>query len=103
MKAVVPEGLRDGLFDLPDWEFGEGVVEYARRAADLPDYAPIVQLPPPQTTLVGQLLGVEGMQAAQPAQVLPAQLLDLAKALAPFVVHDPDQPLALTEFSQTGF
>ncbi len=78
-------------------------VEYARRVAGLPDYAPIVQLPPPQRTLVGQLLGIEGVRAAQPEQVLPAQILDLTKALAPFVVHDPDQPLALMEFSQTGF
>jgi protease-4 len=77
-------------------------IEYARHAAGLPDYAPIVQLPPPQRTLLGQVLGIEGMQIAEPAQVLPAQLLDLTKALAPFVVHDSDQPLALMEFSQTG-
>jgi protease-4 len=78
-------------------------VEYARRAAGLPDYAPIVQLPPPQRTLLGQLVGVEGMQVQQPTQALPPQLLDLTKALAPFVVHDSGQPLALMEFSQTGF
>ena len=78
-------------------------IEYAKREAGLPDYAPIVQLPPPQRTLVGELLGVEGVQTAQTEQVLPTQILDLARALAPFVVHEPDQPLALTEFSQTGF
>ena len=78
-------------------------IEYARHAAGLPDYAPIVQLPPPQHTLVGQLLGVEGMHVTQPEQVLPAQILEVAKALAPFVAHDPDEPLALMEFSPTGF
>lgn len=69
---------------------------YARKAAGLPDYSPIVELPPPDSSLIGKLLGLEGSAHAAES-VLPGQLLDLAKALAPFTVHAPDKPLARME------
>jgi protease IV len=68
----------------------------ARRLAALPDGAPIVELPPREGTLLGKLLGIDGLHANQ-ALVLPPQLLEMARALAPFAMHLPDRPLARIE------
>lgn len=75
----------------------------ARQMADLADYSPVVELPTVTTTLIGRLTGIDGLHAesALPA-ALPSQLLDLARALAPFVVHPPDQPLARIELTELG-
>jgi protease-4 len=75
----------------------------ARRLADLPDYAPVVELPPPDGSLLGKLLGIDGLheQASEQVQaLLPAQLLTLARALAPFVIHPADKPMARIEFTE---
>lgn len=75
----------------------------ARRLADLPDYAPIVELPPPDGTLLGKLLGIDGLHEEASEQmnaVLPGELLSLARALAPFVIHPADKPMALIEFTE---
>ena len=73
---------------------------HARQLANLPDHAPILELPPPDQSLIGKLLGVEGVGAKSGAeQILPAQLVDLARALAPFTVHAPDKPLARMELT----
>jgi protease IV len=66
---------------------------HARREAGLPDTAPISEHPPPDTTLLGRILGIEGVsERAQPK--LPASLLQLARALGPFLVHPADKPMA---------
>lgn len=76
-------------------------LEHARSLAGLPEYAPIVQLPPEETSLIGRLLGIEGLQSpATDAILLPAQLLDLARALAPFAIYPADKPLARMEISE---
>ena len=77
---------------------------HARSAAGLPDHAPIIELPPPQHSLLGQLLGVEGLRAeASNAAYLPPQLADMVRALAPFVIYSSDKPLALMELTEVGF
>ncbi len=68
----------------------------ARRLAKLPEYAPIVELPVIETSLVGKLLGLEGVKASE-LPPLPGELYEMAKALAPFAVHPPDKPLARIE------
>jgi len=68
----------------------------ARELAGLPAHAPVTELPPVQTTLLGRLLGIEGLRAELPPG-LPGELADIARALAPFAVHDPDEPLARIE------
>lgn len=68
----------------------------ARRLARLPAHAPIQELPVIQTSLVGQLLGFEGVQS-QLTPELPRELHEMAKALAPFAIHASDKPLALLE------
>jgi protease-4 len=68
----------------------------ARRLARLPDYAPIQELPVIESSLVGRLLGLEGVHA-QATPELPREIHDMAKALAPFAIHASDKPLALLE------
>jgi protease-4 len=71
---------------------------YARRAAGLPEYAPVIELPPPDTSLIGKLLGFGGDDRARAGeQILPSQILDLARGLAPFMIHSGDKPLARLE------
>ncbi len=75
----------------------------ARELADLPDYAPVVELPVVESSLLARLLGIEGLHAAEAQNiVLPPELLTLARALAPFVVHPPDKPLARLEITDIG-
>jgi protease-4 len=75
----------------------------ARLLGDLPDYAPIIELPPPESTLLGRVLGVEGLHAdATQGISLPPELLSLAQALAPFVIHPADKPMARLEITDIG-
>jgi protease-4 len=69
----------------------------ARRLADLPEYAPIQELPVIESSIVGRLLGLEGVKAGEQLP-LPGELYDMARALAPFAVHPSDKPLARMEF-----
>lgn len=72
-------------------------LQYARTLAHLAEHAPIVEFPPPDTSLIGRLLGIEGV-ASQAQLPLPAPLLDMARALAPFTVQDADRPFARLEW-----
>jgi protease IV len=74
---------------------------HARALAGLPEHAPIVELPERQSSLLGALLGIEGMSERQ-AQGLPTELLDMARALAPFTIHAGDQPLMRLELISLG-
>jgi protease-4 len=72
----------------------------ARRRGGLPDDSPIVELPKVPMSLLGQLLGIEGLKA-QPtlADALPEALRSFARAMAPFVIHTGDRPLARLEIA----
>jgi protease-4 len=72
----------------------------ARRLAGMPEETPIVELPPSETTLLGRLLGIEGINTKE--LPLPPQLYELARALAPFALHPQDRPLALMEILPVG-
>ena len=75
-------------------------IAYARRVAGLPEHAPIAEFPPPDEGLLGRILGLEGVSSQ--AQIpLPKPLMDLARAVAPFVAHDPERPLARLEWVLT--
>lgn len=73
----------------------------ARARADLPPDAPILELPEEDDSLLGFLLNMAGVTAAGvqvPAGALiPPALLDVARALTPFMVFDSNRPLALSE------
>jgi protease IV len=75
----------------------------ARRRGGLPDDAPIVSLPDDEQSLLGLLLDLAlpstSAGAASVAQAtLPPVLLDLARALTPFLLYDSSRPLARMEF-----
>ena len=74
---------------------------YARAVAGLPDHAPIQELPPVETTIIGRLLGIEGISENVPPylQALPPGFVDMVRALGPFVVHPADKPLARMELT----
>jgi protease-4 len=71
----------------------------ARKRGALPDDAPIVELPKIQTSLLGQLLGIEGIHADTLAAALPPAVTELAHAMAPFLVHPSDKPLSRIEIT----
>ena len=73
----------------------------ARRLAGMPEETPTVELPPSETTLLGRLLGIEGVKAGEPLP-LPPQIYELARALAPFAIYPDDRPLALMEITPYG-
>jgi protease-4 len=71
---------------------------HARRVAGLPDYAPIVELPAIESSLIGRLLGVPGMNDSSAAErdlreLLPRPLHHMASALVPFLIHPSHVPL----------
>jgi protease-4 len=74
-------------------------LEYARKLAVLPEHAPIIELPPPDTSLIGRLLGIEGLHQKGAGDLLPAQLMEVAQALAPFTVYSGDKPMARLELT----
>jgi len=74
-------------------------LEYARRVAHLPAHVPIVELPPRKTTLIGRVLGVEGVRGLGTLPVPPG-LAPLLRAASPFLIYEPEQPLALLEYGE---
>ena len=72
----------------------------ARQLGHLPEDAPIIELPKIQTSIIGQLLGIEGIRSEALPSVLPHAVLQLARAMAPFLVHPPDRPLARMELTK---
>lgn len=70
----------------------------ARVMGGVRDDAPILELPKRRTSLLGKLLGVEGLKAELgSAPPMPKELLDIAKAVAPYALYSQDQPLARIE------
>ncbi len=75
-------------------------LDYARKAAGMPEYAPIVELPPPNTTIIGKLLGIEGVHGEALAKTpLPPSVLEVARALAPFMIYPGDKAMARCELA----
>lgn len=74
------------------------VLAEARRLADLSEDAPIVEMPD-ESSLLGRLLNAAGAKAEEPA-LLPPQMLEMARAVAPFAFHPSDKPLARIELTE---
>lgn len=91
-RQAVARGLVDELGGLRQ------AFAYARQLANLGPDAPVVELPKPDQSLLGRLLGVEGIHERSESAV-PKPLADVAKALAPFAVHRGDQPMMRLEFA----
>lgn len=85
-------------------------IGHARRLAGLPRDTTIVELPEEDTTLlewVMQAAGVPGVTSAEPSATsptawMPPPLLDVARALVPFVIFEPHKPLARIELDVQG-
>jgi hypothetical protein len=57
----------------------------------------------PEESLLGLALKLAGGSENLPAaSLLPSQLMDVARAMAPFTVFAPDEPLARMEFIPLG-
>jgi protease IV len=92
---------------------------HARKLAGLPEYAPIIELPRIETSLLGRLLGISGASAEKPSGSLDVPLLgglglegllqavprdallgrieDVGDALAPFLIYPSRLPLMRLE------
>jgi protease-4 len=79
-------------------------LDQARSVAGLPDDAPITELPVPESSLLDLALKLAGASEseAKTLGILPSQLLDLARAMAPFTIYDADQSLARLEMVPLG-
>lgn len=73
----------------------------ARELGHLPGDAPILELPEEDESLLGFLMSLAGAPAATAAvpasAFIPAALLDMARALSPFMIFDSNKPLARSE------
>lgn len=78
----------------------------ARELGGLPGDAPILELPEEDDSLLGLLLNLAGVSAAgaavPAAAFIPPALLDVGKALSPFLIFDSNKPLARSEIVE-GF
>lgn len=91
------EALGHGLVD--DLGGLRQALAKARVLGDVPDDAPIVELPVPESSLLGKLLGVEGLknQLAGPPLELPPQLKRALVDVVPLTLYEPDTALARIE------
>jgi protease-4 len=74
------------------------VLAEARKLADLSEDAPIVEMPD-ESSLLGRLINAAGAQTKEPT-LLPPQMLEMARAVAPFAFHPSDKPLARIELTE---
>ena len=79
-------------------------IEEARKLGGLDDDAPLLELPEEDDSLLGFLLELAGVRAeATPvATLVPAPLLDAARAVAPFLAFGDDRPLARVDLFEAG-
>jgi protease-4 len=77
----------------------EAIAE-AERLARMSSDAPIVELPEEDDSLLGVLLNLVGLKvsAKELASGIPQALLPLAQVLSPFLVLEPNKPMARAEF-----
>jgi protease-4 len=97
-QQALPLGLVDKLGGLR-----EALAE-ARALGHLSDDAPIVESPEERDSLLGFVLDLAGLRAALGADsaavissLVPPAMIELARALAPFMVYEPSRPLARME------
>jgi protease-4 len=76
----------------------------ARRLGRLADDSPITELPIPESSLLGVVMKLAGVGEAEtsPVSLLPSQILDVARAMAPFTVFSADEPLARLDMIPFG-
>jgi protease-4 len=95
-QQAIGKGLVDKLGGLRQ------ALAEARRLGRLPADSPIVEWPEEDDSILGVLLNLVGLHitAKDVAGSLPQALLPFAQILAPFLVFEPNRPLARAEFGQ---
>lgn len=95
------QASKNGLVD----ELGglRQALAHARKLGGLPDYAPIIELPKIERSLLGRILGVPGMDAVSATELrlrdmLPHGFSALATALVPFLIYPSHVPLTRLDF-----
>ena len=73
-------------------------LDEARKLGGLPGDAPVEELPVIEETLLERVLALGGSPAAQGGQVLPVQLRDAARAIAPMAIYGNGVTMARLEF-----
>jgi protease-4 len=74
-------------------------LEFARKQANLPADAPLIELPVVQRSFLGELLGLPGLKQSLLDAPMPDTLTKTLRALGPFVIHKSDRPLARLDFT----
>jgi protease IV len=96
---ALPIGLVDRLGGLRE------ALEEARRLGNLPADAPFTESPDEDDSLLGVVLKLVGISSVgmnpAAAMALPPAFLDIARALAPFLVFESQKPLARAEFVES--
>ncbi len=92
-RQAIDHNLVDGLGGLRQ------ALAKARVMGGVPDDAPILELPEVKQTLLGRILGVKGIseEMSQTQKMLPQQMMDAVRAVAPYALYESDQPLARIE------
>jgi protease IV len=95
-QQAISKGLVDKLGGLRD------ALAEARRLGRLPSDSPIVESPDEDESLLGFLLNLVGLHVSLPeiSASLPQAFLPFAQILAPFLVFEPNKPLARAELSE---
>lgn len=95
------QAVQNGLVD----EMGglRHALATARKMAKLPDDAPIVELPPPDTSLLGYVLKLAGLDAGVPlVSDMPVQVKNVLRAVAPITLTSDATPMARMEWTPVG-
>jgi protease-4 len=110
MTPEAVDAIARGKVWLGEQAIGKGLVDRigglrealaeARRLGGLPADSPIAEWPEEDESLLGFLLDLLGIHLSvdQLGASLPAALMPFAQLLAPFLVYEPNKPLARAEF-----
>ncbi len=95
-QQALERGLVDKLGGLR-----EALAE-ARRLGHLPSDSPIAEWPEEDDSILGFLLNLVGLKisASELGTSLPAALLPFAQLLSPFLVFEPNKPMAHAEIGE---
>jgi protease-4 len=89
------QALAHGLID----ELGglRQAIAWAEKNAGLPAGSPIVELPRVERSLLARLLGIPNLRQSLLEGAMPDGMTQAVRALAPFIIHPDDIPLARME------
>lgn len=92
-RQALDHGLVDSLGGLRQ------ALAKARVMGGIADDAPVIELPVIKTTLLGRVLGVEGLRAEvkKSQALLPGEMMDMVRTVAPFALYTDGQPMARVE------